>query len=609
MQPAHQVTLHPPEYEYTATWCCDGGRLVALWMLACGRPSTKPKDTGKAKAVAGNAVESEASPSTKDTSSQSKGRVATAVAKGVGYGSDRGFAGLAAHVMHPLLHLGHNRPAPPPKPPAAVKAADTKPWIGDGLHLQLMARLLPSHEKSGSLDVAPPELLKFILSRTPLLHQSAQLLGRNAIEELSRSHYLWDGVLNFVDALGSHTATAFLVYEERSILYPKGGMLLDLSFEKGTSKPRITPKDTGVSFVTLIQSLATQARTLRRHAEVNPTEFDNPEGRQHLALSRRLTDMSALYDANKQQFRRSMDITPEEGSAPALEVKEWHRENCVSDVPDEVILADHTYVKQANTAAMGPVPRGRMKRLITEISTLQTSLPEGIYVRHGSSRLDVMKVLIIGPRGTPYEHGCFEFDLFCNSEYPTIPPHMRFRTTAGGKIRFNPNLYENGKSKLTRRPESPGPCRSFGIYLLISFFSTVCLSLLGTWSGEPWRSEQSTILQILVSIQSMILCEEPWYNEPGRELREEKAQSTHYSNEVRSWTLDHAIQPWVAAPEDRTSVWHHTVQLHLRAHARELADSYTKAARRSRLPCFQSSMGRALAALQSNGYLDGYKAN
>lgn len=48
----------------------------------------------------------------------------------------------------------------------------------------------------------------------------------------------------------------------------------------------------------------------------------------------------------------------------------------------------------------------------------------------------------------------------------------------------------------------------------------MCLSLLGTWSGaqgESWNEKTSTILQVLVSIQSLILVAEPYFNEPGYE--------------------------------------------------------------------------------------------
>ena len=33
----------------------------------------------------------------------------------------------------------------------------------------------------------------------------------------------------------------------------------------------------------------------------------------------------------------------------------------------------------------------------------------------------------------------------------------------------------------------------------------VCLSLLGTWHGEPWNPRTGSLLQVLVSIQGLIL--------------------------------------------------------------------------------------------------------
>ena len=48
----------------------------------------------------------------------------------------------------------------------------------------------------------------------------------------------------------------------------------------------------------------------------------------------------------------------------------------------------------------------------------------------------------------------------------------------------------------------------------------MCLSLLGTWSGqdeEKWNAKTSTFLQVMVSIQSLILVEKPFFNEPGYE--------------------------------------------------------------------------------------------
>ena len=99
--------------------------------------------------------------------------------------------------------------------------------------------------------------------------------------------------------------------------------------------------------------------------------------------------------------------------------------------------------------------------------------------------------MITGPQDTPYANGCFLFDVYLPSEYPNVPPKVNLMTTGKATVRFNPNLYNCGK---------------------------VCLSLLGTWSGsagESWDPKVSSLLQLAVSIQSLIFVSEPYFNEPG----------------------------------------------------------------------------------------------
>ncbi|KIJ53628.1 hypothetical protein M422DRAFT_58490 [Sphaerobolus stellatus SS14] len=131
------------------------------------------------------------------------------------------------------------------------------------------------------------------------------------------------------------------------------------------------------------------------------------------------------------------------------------------------------------------LPKDRL-HLIKEISALSTSLPPGVWVRVDDVRTDVIKFMIAGPEGTPYANGLYEFHCFMPINYPNSPPLINFQTTGGGKVRFNPNLYNNGK---------------------------VCLSLLGSNENEQWSPSQSTLLQVIVSIQSMILVEAPYFNE------------------------------------------------------------------------------------------------
>lgn len=61
-------------------------------------------------------------------------------------------------------------------------------------------------------------------------------------------------------------------------------------------------------------------------------------------------------------------------------------------------------------------------------------------------------------------------------------------TTSNGTVRFNPNIYKNGK---------------------------VCLSILGTWNGPSWSCAH-TLSTVLLSIQSL-LNDKPFHNEPGFE--------------------------------------------------------------------------------------------
>ncbi|KAK3306712.1 ubiquitin-conjugating enzyme/RWD-like protein [Chaetomium strumarium] len=155
----------------------------------------------------------------------------------------------------------------------------------------------------------------------------------------------------------------------------------------------------------------------------------------------------------------------------AIALRKWHRENCVKELYDRVILEGHAFKDMAVSMTKSTPLVGRMRKLLGQISSLSTDLPKGIYVRHRESRLDVLKVLIIGPADTPYENGLFEFDMFCGLEFPNRPPKMLFRTTGGGQARFNPNLYHDGQISI----QAPGsfnlhqniiePASSFTVHL------------------------------------------------------------------------------------------------------------------------------------------------
>ena len=77
-----------------------------------------------------------------------------------------------------------------------------------------------------------------------------------------------------------------------------------------------------------------------------------------------------------------------------------------------------------------------MVRLAQELADLSNALPSehtnAIFVRVDKSRVDMMKALITGSTYTPYAHGCYEFDIFCENSYPNAACKMNLMTTGSG---------------------------------------------------------------------------------------------------------------------------------------------------------------------------------
>ncbi len=102
-------------------------------------------------------------------------------------------------------------------------------------------------------------------------------------------------------------------------------------------------------------------------------------------------------------------------------VSAWHRENCMLDVSEKEMLLNFYFSAMAQSVSCPA--KGRMKKLITDLNTMRLSLPEGIFVRHGTSRMDIMKVLIVGPAGTHTKAVSIEFDLFLPGYVPPDSAH------------------------------------------------------------------------------------------------------------------------------------------------------------------------------------------
>mmetsp|Transcript_6926 Transcript_6926/g.16503 ORF Transcript_6926/g.16503 Transcript_6926/m.16503 type:complete len:568 (-) Transcript_6926:195-1898(-) len=193
-------------------------------------------------------------------------------------------------------------------------------------------------------------------------------------------------------------------------------------------------------------------------------------------------------------------------------------------------LSNHYFLRTAPTAPSGFNMRLRWKELCMFKAALPIEYGSSCFCRVIDSRLDMLRVMITGPDDTPYANGCFLFDVNLPASYPQVAPKVHFLTTGGGKMRFNPNLYQCGK---------------------------VCLSLLGTWQGPGWVSGESTLLQVLVSIQSLILVPDPYFNEPGWERERGTPRgainSKNYNRNIRRYTMEAALDNHLSAILSKTN--------------------------------------------------------
>ena len=165
-------------------------------------------------------------------------------------------------------------------------------------------------------------------------------------------------------------------------------------------------------------------------------------------------------------------------------------------------LAKESSFKDQINAGNDPKP-SNLKKIIKEI---HSEFPKNIcvdyvggsmFIRFDEDNPRYLQCLLTGLDDTPYANGLFLFDVYLKHGYPEQPPSIKHITKGQGSIsaNFTPGGY------------SPN---------LHSGSGTVCLSLLGTWSGPGWTNGTSNVYQLLSTIMFCILgAKHPWYMEPG----------------------------------------------------------------------------------------------
>ncbi|KAH6626652.1 hypothetical protein B0J18DRAFT_365741 [Chaetomium sp. MPI-SDFR-AT-0129] len=486
---------------FKTAWCCDQGRMFLLLSLLTGPEQGKqrtPKNRRTTRQMTLRAATVEAEQS-KAKGKRRNGQQESQLSKGTGYGD-----GLVSKSKQMAV--------------SQASEADLDVLL---LYFEALVSVLPSSNKKLTVfDTYPQPLVFEMITKSPLVEETPRLLRNSSLEEISARRNPLVTVLGFLETIASHDSTRGILLDSL-VRFPAEEQLPNLNLEAPDpqSTATVTHYETMQPLVSVIEQLAIPFRNFVEGSRRLGGEAVGRDAGGLLPVLERVCNIADELNAMLKQ-RVAMGHADNDNREFTAQSAEWHRENCVKPVPDEIILSGHTFVKEAEQAAKTKFVPNRMRKLLAQVSSLMVDLPDGIYVRHGESRVDVMKVIIVGPVGSPYEHGLFEFDMFCPSEFPKSPPAMHFRTTGNGEARFNPNLYASGK---------------------------VCFSLLGTWAGQPWDPNQSTLLQLLVSIQAMIFTDAPYYNEPGYELKQDIHRSESYNRCIEDLTVRHAILYWLVS--------------------------------------------------------------
>lgn len=118
----------------------------------------------------------------------------------------------------------------------------------------------------------------------------------------------------------------------------------------------------------------------------------------------------------------------------------------------------------------------------------------------------------------------------------------------------------------------------------------------------------------------MVLCEHPYYNEPGFDERPDKLASDRYDAQVREMTMRYALLPWIKATNANGTkevadaganandiavnpLWKETVWVYLKANSQEILSSLKKAASQSTYIELQSMPNQIDFSLRKSGYL------
>lgn len=130
---------------------------------------------------------------------------------------------------------------------------------------------------------------------------------------------------------------------------------------------------------------------------------------------------------------------------------------------DDSIFSDHYYYRDKPTKDFSIRTNNSIEK---EWCILKQGLPDSIFVRVYEGRKDLLKDVIIGPKGTPYHDGLFFIDIQFPLDYPNRPPKLHHRT-----------IGMRCKTKYFPLPQTCwDPCQSTVLQVLVAIYQNLIFS-------------------------------------------------------------------------------------------------------------------------------------
>lgn len=381
-------------------WCCESGRLFAFWVALCKYDEMELQlQMESAVKLAAHAAKGPSN------------------STGIGYGTDvRGPWGALTTGPQGYYQVsvgggwsgGHMARGPRVNHTLNFQQADDKTDPVINTILSLIIELLPVDDRS---KIQAPKALRAMIQLSLLSDKVADLLRNDSLRNVSQRSEVYYSVLEFVHRLGKRSETMYLVCDQRFLKKRSNGLqVLSAKESFADSGEEDQPlnisdsKDDKVSSVVdCMAKLAVQAKQFSEtaHAYRRTKEFDAGTGKDMLRMASKI-DM--VYSSmTPSSLEHQADKGPQDNASAWDSYHEKHRIDQDSSISKYLCSTIGQQAQSINFSLPG-----RMRRLVSEQAEMTTGLPQYIFVKAHDSLPHIMKCLIVGPEGTPYEDGLFE---------------------------------------------------------------------------------------------------------------------------------------------------------------------------------------------------------